>query len=293
MPKLTLENEKLNLYYEVFGPTLSEPDVKTMVFIHGGPGIVDGRLYYDFWSQFASENLRVVFFEQRGSGRSDDPESPETLNISQHAKDVHAFCEALHIEKPIIAGVSQGGYVALSYAAQFPHDLCGLVITNTEAKRDTEARCKAYKTNAVTYFGASAEAGEKAAAAIKELDTHWSTTLSVEPIFPFFTKNTEAFVGEYHPVTCERYMKNEWGSFDLRPDLSKIICPVLYLAGRYDCVHPLSSALETMELLPHAEFHILEAAAPVYADKKEESLALVTDFVKKIACEPTCSAKMR
>jgi len=172
MPRFKL-NDDIELYYEIFGPELGQPDVQTMFFAHGGPGFVDGRSYHDFWAQFASDKTRVIFPDQRGSGRSDDPADISTLNIEQHAKDMHALCKHLGIENPIVAGVSQGGYVAISYAAQFPNEIARLIICNSEAKRETEERVKACRHSLEAFFGLSAEEAEDLSEKIRIFDEHW------------------------------------------------------------------------------------------------------------------------
>jgi pimeloyl-ACP methyl ester carboxylesterase len=42
------------------------------------------------------------------------------LDAGHWADDVHAFCEALQIYKPIVYGASFGGMVAMEYAIRYP-----------------------------------------------------------------------------------------------------------------------------------------------------------------------------
>lgn len=281
MSTFTLQDGS-KMYYKIFGPELKQSDIKTMIFNHGGPGLVDGRIYYEFWKQFASNNLRIIFPEQRGSGRSEDPRNSETLNISQHAKDLNDFCTGLEIINPIIAGVSQGGYVGISFAEQFPNKLRALILCNSEAKREPEERIKAFRKNLPLFFDQTEEYAKFIANKIQEYDAHWNWEEYAKLFANFYSKKGETFTGVFHELTFEKFMGHEFDTFDLRPDLTKIICPILYLVGQYDCIHPAASAIKTRDAMVNAkiDFHVVEDSAdPVYIDQWEIATKLVTDFL--------------
>lgn len=289
MPKLTLK-DKINLYYEIFGPDLQTPDVKTIIFIHGGPGLLDGRSYYEFWQQFVSTEVRVIFPDQRGSGRSDDPADITTLNIQQHAQDIHELCEKLGIENPIVAGVSQGAYVSLSYAEQFPDEIGGLIISNSEAKRDTDERVKAYKYSLEEFFGLSKTEATALSEEIRKFDAKWDWKPYEAMFGKYYSKKGEEFEIALHETTWNKFMGEEFGNFDLTPGLANITCKVLYMAGEFDCVHPAACAEKTQKLMKNAEvdFHIVKQSAdPVYVDQWVLAKDLVSSFVQELML--TCS----
>src|SRR5438094_6009006 len=116
MPFININN--VNLYYEIAAQPNLPKDAGYLLILHGGPGVSDHSLYYDFWSQFSNQ-AHVVFFDMRGHGQSDKGDV-QHWNLKQWGKDVYEFCQALNIKKPIVAGISFGGWVALSYALQYP-----------------------------------------------------------------------------------------------------------------------------------------------------------------------------
>jgi len=271
------------LYYQVFGPDLKQQNIKTLVFIHGGPGLVDGRLYYSFWSKFASENVRVIFPEQRGSGRSDDPKDSSTLNINQHAEDIHELWLGLGIKNPIVAGVSQGGYVSLAIASQFSKEIAGVILSNTEAKRNTENRANAYLKSLPAFFGQTEEKAKQLSELIIKIDKDWDEKTYSENFGGYYTKKGETYTIERHENTWTKFMGHEFGTFDLRPQMKNITSPVLYMAGEYDCVHPATSAEQTKELMTNAkvDFHLIkDSGDPVYVDQEEQATKLVKDFMQ-------------
>lgn len=284
MPMVNIGDIKL--YYAVYqsGKVVGQydKDKLTMVFLHGGPGMVDHTIYIPFWSQL-SKQIQVIFVDQRGNGRSDYGD-PTLWNLTQCGKDVKLFCEALGLEKVIVAGVSWGGYVAMSYATQFPDAPSALIFCNTEAKVSPSARRRAF-----TRLG-----GDMAGQAVYDYD-----------IAPFKEGVHEAFIkyclpvyAKYKPYTkaemeaCirnmdmrKKFMEEENLQFDFRDKLSLLKCPVLLMAGREDGAHPLESAMETAESIPKdlLSFEIIEdAGAPVYNDQPKVCVNILNTFIDKI-----------
>lgn len=138
MPYATINDVKLH-YHSIGTIDNNKP---TLIFLHGGAGMADHTIYIPFWSQL-SDQVNVVFIDQRGCGKSEKGDSRK-WNLTQHGKNVYLFCKDLVIKKPVVAGVSWGGYVALSYAIQDPKHPMALVLCNTEAKVSPKARYDAF-----------------------------------------------------------------------------------------------------------------------------------------------------
>jgi len=291
MPKFTLP-EGISLHYEVVGPPLVKKDVHTFVFVHGGPGILDARSYR-YWDQFSSDAIRVLYIDQRGSGRSEDPKDLSTLNIRQHAMDIHEFCKKFNLGKITIGGVSQGGYVSIAYAALFADKTAGLIVCDAEAKRDTAVRVDAYRKSLVKFFGQSSEEAERLAALVAKNDVSWDEEEYAE-LGKFYSKAGENFVLVRHDRTLRKFFCEEFGLFDLTPELSKITCDVLYMLGEYDCVHPPVSARRTRDGMTRvssmAYYEIEDAGDPAYADKPLEVKSLVDNFLLLILNKSSLSS---
>jgi len=75
--------------------------------LHGGPGFDHASFKPDF--SHVAEIAQVVYLDHRGNGRSDRGD-PAKWKLAQWGDDVRAFCEALEIERPIVLGVSFGGW---------------------------------------------------------------------------------------------------------------------------------------------------------------------------------------
>ena len=92
------------LYFDVEGPGLvpDGPNMverPTLILLHGGPG-ADHSLYKPGFSQLA-DIAQIIYLDHRGCGRSDEC-GPDTWTLDQWAADLHGFCQALGIRKPIV-----------------------------------------------------------------------------------------------------------------------------------------------------------------------------------------------
>ena len=94
MPYVNVGNTKL--FFDIYGSKLSHQNEQvtekpTLLIIHGESGIADHTLYTNFWSQF-SNIAQVVFLDQRGSGRSHDPQQ-SNWNLKRWGDDILEFCQ--------------------------------------------------------------------------------------------------------------------------------------------------------------------------------------------------------
>src|SRR5258708_3769478 len=111
------------------GPGMRQRPV--VVCLHGGPGF-DHSMLKPYLAPLA-DVAQLVFLDHRGNGRS-GRSTPERWNLDTWIDDVHAFCAALEIERPILLGHSFGSFVALGVAAGYP-ELAGKLIVSSGTGR--------------------------------------------------------------------------------------------------------------------------------------------------------------
>ena len=109
---------------EADGPRMREKP--TLIVMHGGPGFDHSGLRGDF--DGLADIAQVVYIDHRGNGRS-VPSDPATWTLAQWGDDVHAFCDVLGIEKPIVLGsvVRRHGGAVLCDASSGTSARAGLV----------------------------------------------------------------------------------------------------------------------------------------------------------------------
>ncbi len=165
------------------GPRMRE--VPTVLLLHGGPG-ADHSIFKPAYSQLA-DIVQVVYFDHRGDGRSDGREDSERWKLSQWGDDVKALCDALEIERPIVMGVSFGGYVAMSYALRHLDHPAKLILCSTTAsasKKDIQVKIFERLGGAEAGAAARAFLEDPTADATRDVPPFMRPALSPQPSRP-------------------------------------------------------------------------------------------------------------
>lgn len=106
---------------------------RVLIMIHGGPGL-SHRYLLDL-EQLVGQELMVVSYDQRSSGRSSTPtahgniEQPTDFNLLTYSQDLEAVRSAVAGQKQVdLLGHSWGGLVALHYATLYPQCVRSLLL---------------------------------------------------------------------------------------------------------------------------------------------------------------------
>lgn len=91
---------------------------KPLVVIHGGPGMDHATLLADL--RPLERRHRLVYYDQRGGGRSTLPDDIALLTIDHHVRDLEAIRRHLGVEKLTIVAHSFGPAIAALYAIRHP-----------------------------------------------------------------------------------------------------------------------------------------------------------------------------
>ena len=79
----------------------------------------------------AAQSCRFVHFDKRGTGMSDRAAG---LTMGERVQDFTAVLDDAGIDRAVLCGVSEGGPVAIAFAAEHPHRVDGLYLVNTYAR---------------------------------------------------------------------------------------------------------------------------------------------------------------
>jgi len=112
----------VKIHYEITGSG------RPFVFIHGG------HLGSGSWhSQVAhfSKRYRAITYDIRGHGQSDVPEGG--YSIGDCVEDLHQLLDHLAVERAYLAGLSMGGYIALSFTLSYPDRVDALILAGTNS----------------------------------------------------------------------------------------------------------------------------------------------------------------
>ncbi|MFN8584100.1 MAG: alpha/beta fold hydrolase [Dehalococcoidia bacterium] len=128
---MRVQADELALNYEIYGEA-----GEWLVMCHGlGAGLQSMREP----AHYFADGYRVLIWDNRGLGGSDDAAEGGDYSIATHARDLEGLLRALGIERPIVYGVSWGGVVALRHAIDFPGRSRALVVDSTSAEMNAHA----------------------------------------------------------------------------------------------------------------------------------------------------------
>ena len=113
----------LLLYYQALGQGAP------LVILHGGPG-ASHDYFLPYLLPLARTN-RLIFLDERGSGKSQKLEDPAGYTVENMADDVEAIRKALNLGKINLLGHSYGGVLAQAYALKYQQNLNHLILAST------------------------------------------------------------------------------------------------------------------------------------------------------------------
>jgi proline iminopeptidase len=100
-----------------------------LMILHGGPGASHDYLL-PYLIPLARTN-RLVFIDERGSGKSTKLDDPSGYTVENMADDVETVRRALGLGKVSLLGHSYGGVLAQAYALKYQDNLTHLILAST------------------------------------------------------------------------------------------------------------------------------------------------------------------
>ncbi|MDP3938075.1 MAG: alpha/beta fold hydrolase [Deltaproteobacteria bacterium] len=195
---------------------------------------------------------RLIQYDKRGTGLS-DPVS-EVPSTEQRVTDVQAVLDAAGSEKPAIMGVSEGGPLAIHFAAHHPERTRSLVLYGTAPRF---AYAPDYEG------GAPPEVFETMLHSIEE---HWGEGVLLDVFAPSLAGDPAALElwGQFQRVAASpsmaRKVTEALFKIDVRDLLPRIQAPTLVLHRADEIAVPVQSARYMAERIPGAKLVELPGA---------------------------------
>lgn len=122
-----LDREGVELWVKESGLETGKP----IVFLHGGPGD-NAYVFERAVGDRLETRLRMIYFDQRGAGRSSLVDE-DLLGIQDLIADIEHIRSELGYEKVSLIGHSFGGALAVEYARRFPDRVDRIVFIDSTA----------------------------------------------------------------------------------------------------------------------------------------------------------------
>jgi pimeloyl-ACP methyl ester carboxylesterase len=129
-------------------PFLDRSGVKIYYEDHGhGPAILLSHGYgatcriWDAQIAAFAPHYRIIVWDMRGHGETDDPEDPAAYSEALTVGDMAALMHHHRIERAVIGGLSLGGYMSLAFHLAYPEMVEALMLFDTgPGFRNADAR---------------------------------------------------------------------------------------------------------------------------------------------------------
>ena len=269
----TAKINDIEMYYEVHGPTVLPEDQADALLLIMGLGA--NATSWEMQLPAFSREYRTIAFDNRGSGRTDKPQSPYT--IPQMADDAAALLDHLGIASAHVFGMSMGGMIAQEMALRHPQRVRTLVLGGTMA------------------------GGPNAVMAGPQLIQQWASTalLPLEQAIEnglrflyseeFIARNHERLVRRaldlaylqppLHAVQRQVMAVLQFNTFQR---LADVTAPTLVISGTADQIVPPENSRILAERIPGAQLIELEGAGHGFlAEKAEETNSTVLAFLRR------------
>jgi len=283
----------LMIYYKILGRGAP------LMIVHGGPG-ASHDYFLPYLLPLARTN-RLIFIDERGSGRSSKLEDVHGYTVENMVEDVEAVRVALGLRKISLLGHSAGGVLAQAYALKYQKNLTHLILASTfsstselnkvfvrmKENMSPELRDRIDKMEAAGLYGRG-KGYENGRYTPEYLIAAWG-----EGYFPYLYRNRPD--PNYDPIASGvmawdlyREMWGEHGEFivdgnlksvEYTEKLATIHVPTLITVGDHDeCDPSMSRAMQ--ETISHSKLVVLPKSGHMtFVDQTEMYLKAVDDFV--------------
>jgi proline iminopeptidase len=252
---------KASLYFREIGR--GQP----VIVLHGGPDFDHGYLLPDL--DRLADGFRLIYYDQRGRGRSGDHVQPEDVTLISDVDDIDKVRQFFHLESPALLGHSWGVVLALEYALRHPTRVSRMILMNPApaSASDFAVLRRAYTQK----LGADMDRQREimASAAYKDGDPeavaaryrlHFKPALKRPEDYEklmaimkagFISQGKEG-IAKARAVE-DRLMRDTWQAdgYDLLPKLRNLRIPTLVIAGDHDFI-PGEIAVHIARAIPSA-----------------------------------------
>jgi 3-oxoadipate enol-lactonase len=266
MPKVKVGD--INMYYEVHGK--GEP----FVMICGGGGSTGdfARLIPIY-----SPEYKVVLFDNRGSGQTDAPDIPYTMEMI--ADDLAGLLHAIGIDSAHIYGTSFGSVVAMYLALRHSEKVRSLILTSTACGGQHMIMPAAEVLKTLT--------------AIPKMPPEEGATETLRLfITQRFANDNPAIMQRIkehmmaRPASIHGYIRQQWaaqasmaaGVYERLPEIK---APTLVINGELDQVTPAENAKILASRIPNTEFVILKKTGHLLLEAGDELNRIILDFLRR------------
>src|SRR5690625_2062379 len=237
-------SDGINIKYAIddFSPLWKSPS--TVVMLHAAMGSMER---FRAWVPAISEKFRVVRWDMRGHGDSDEPDEQAELSIRRLSRDLVEMLDHLKLENAQVVGSSTGGIIAMHAAINYPDRIRSVAsyaaipgLKPSTNHNDYDDWDRGLVKEGVSNF-------------MRRTISQRFHIDQVEPGFvDWFIQNS----ARNNPLFLARFVKM-MTTFDFSDELQQIQCPLLAVVPSGDPVHSMEN-YEVVKRVPNHRFVVFD-----------------------------------
>ena len=214
---------------------------------------------------------RVISFDKRGTGLSDPVPVSELPTLEDRMDDLRAVMDAAGSERAVVVGVSEGGPMAMLFAATYPSRVSGLVLIATTAR---------FRRAGDAPWGWS---DRRVEAMLDDTQSTWGTGRTVGVLAPTAVADPLFDAGRFErsaasPGATTAIIRMA-ADTDARAVLSSISAPTLVVHRTDDRVVPVEAGRDLAARIPGARLVELPGADHAFFSDPDPVVDQIEEFV--------------
>jgi proline iminopeptidase len=275
----TVSTPEVELAYETYG---AAGTATPLIVANGGPGLSHiYMLQNDVWTRRLARNRQIVFYDQRGTGKSKQVKPDAAWGMDAQVADLEAVRAKFGFHKFDLVGDSYGGLLAMAYAAAHPEHIDKLILSDSAAPawKDIVRVLPDVFPDVLEQIATREKNNSGADAADQRIRDHF--------LMLFYSEaNRDAYLAGVNDLgsspQVSAAVQKATRTLDLTPELPKFKFPTLVITGRYDMnVTPLT-AWNIYKAIPGAKFVVFEKSGhlPSY-EEPDKYVQVVDEFLSQ------------
>lgn len=276
------------LFYRMIG---AGPDV--LVMIHGGPGMDMGYMVPDFGP--LAEQHRLLFYDQRGGGRSELlRDDPALYTMERHVADLEALRRHFGLPRMTLVAHSFGPAIAARYAMAHPERVARMIFIGPVPPRagDLWTRYAAKMDSTLTPDERAELAKQEAAMlrggdAVQACRAYWAIAVKPRVARPeLASRVTGDFCGAGAQAirsgmgVAGPHTQASLGEWDFRQGLAVVTAPTLIIHGEAEAI-PMDLVEEWTAAMPDAKLvKIPDASHFPYVERPDLVWPAIESFLR-------------
>ena len=247
-----------------------DPKNIPIVFVHGFP--FDHKMWNNQIEELSKEYF-CISYDIRGLGESPSNEGQFTMEM--FVDDLQEIIETLKLDRPVLCGLSMGGYIALRTIEKSESSFRAAILCDTKSEADNN-ETKVKRAEGIKKInGQGIE---------KYVNDFVPSCFAEESLPKSFYKETIERSLISSPIGVKGCLLAMAGRTDTTEYLSKIKIPVLVICGEKDKLSPPHVMKEMADKISDSEFQIIPGAGHISPlENPEATNKTIKDFLSRKA----------